>query len=204
MTTAARYLLIPLSVVLAVSLCIACNIQDTETNALLDPIKIDTGYVSGTLTGDVGKEVHIYRGIPYAAPPVGDLRWKPPQPVAPWTGIRECTAFGKSAPQAEVSIHPTDMPQSEDCLYLNVLAPARKASDKLPVMVWLHGGAYFAGSGGTLLYNSARLTRNGVVLVTANMRLGPLGLLAHPALSNESPDGVSGNYMFLDMIAALE
>jgi para-nitrobenzyl esterase len=196
-------LLLPLAA-LAAGLAISCSSKETEPNVLVDPIKIDTGYISGTIIGDTSKEVRIYRGIPYAAPPVGDLRWKPPQVASGWTGIRECTVFGKSAPQADVPIHPTDMPQSEDCLYLNVLTPARKASDKLPVMVWLHGGAYFAGSGGTLLYNSPRLTQNGVVLVTTNMRLGPLGLLAHPRLSNESPDGVSGNYMFLDMIAALE
>ncbi len=127
------------------------------------------------MIGEVGKEVHIYRGIPYAAPPIGDLRWKPPQPAAPWNGIRECTPFGKSAPQADVSIPPTDMPQSEDCLYLNVLTPARKTTDKLPVMVWLHGGAYFAGSGGTLLYNSARPTQNGMVLVTVEYALRAAG-----------------------------
>jgi para-nitrobenzyl esterase len=170
----------------------------------LDPIKIDTGYIAGTVIGSVGKEVRIYRGIPYAAPPVGDLRWKPPQPAAPWSGIRECTVFGKSAPQATVPIDLSGMPQSEDCLYLNVLTPAKKTSDNLPVMVWLHGGGYSAGSGSSLLYNFPRLPQNGVVLVTVNMRLGPMGLLAHPLLSKESPKGISGNYMFFDMIAALQ
>jgi para-nitrobenzyl esterase len=175
-------------------------------NTLANPIKIDTGYISGALIGDVGKEVRIYRGIPYAAPPVGDLRWKPPQPAAPWQGIRESTAFGKACPQSLPSGIPSAfaVPQSEDCLYLNALTPAKKASDNLPVMVWLHGGGYTMGSGTDQINNSPGLSQRGVVLVTVNMRLGPIGLLAHPLLSKESPKGVSGNYMFLDMIAALE
>ncbi len=190
--------------VLVVGLAISCSTEDTETNELVDPIKIDTGYVSGTLTGDVGKQVRIYRGIPYAAPPLGDLRWKPPQPATPWTGIRECIHFCNSCPAPAVPPDPAGVPNSEDCLYLNVLTPAKKASDSLPVMVWLHGGGYTLGSGSSELYNSARLSSNGVVLVTTNMRLGTMGLLAHPLLSKESPNGISGNYMFLDMIAALE
>jgi len=192
------------SSVLSIGLAFSCNTQEFETNAILDPIKIDTGYVSGTMIGEVGKEVRIYRGIPYAAPPVGELRWKPPQPPAPWSGIRECTDFGKSAPQPAGPIDLAFMPQSEDCLYLNVLTPAKEASDNLPVMVWLHGGGYLGGSGSDPLFNLPRLPQNGVVLVTINMRLGSLGLLAHPLLSNESPKGISGNYMFFDMIAALE
>jgi para-nitrobenzyl esterase len=196
-------LLLPLAA-LAVGLTISCSSEKPEINALVDPIKIDTGYVSGTVIGDVGKEVRIYRGIPYAAPPVGDLRWKPPQPADSWPGIRECTAFGNSSPQPMAVTDMRDMPKSEDCLYLNVLTPAKAASDNLPVMVWLHGGGYTMGSASMPPYGSPRLPQNGVVLVTANMRLGPLGLLAHPLLSQESPEGVSGNYMFFDMIAALE
>jgi para-nitrobenzyl esterase len=189
---------------LAIGLAISCKTKEPETKALADPVKIDTGYISGTIIGDVNKEVRIYRGIPYAAPPIGDLRWKPPQPAASWTGIRECTAFGKSSPQPIVPVDLSDMPQSEDCLYLNVLTPAKKASDNLPVMVWLHGGGYTMGSGSNAVYNAARLPQNGVVLVTVNMRLGTMGLLAHPLLSRESPKGISGNYHFFDMIAALE
>ncbi len=192
------------SAVLAIGLAFSCNTQDTKTNGLIDPIKIDTGYVSGTMIGEVGKEVRIYRGIPYAAPPVGDLRWKPPRPPAPWLGIRECTVFGKSAPQPTEPYDLARMPQSEDCLYLNILTPAKKATDNLPAMVWLHGGGYTMHSGSDPLYSLPRLPQNGVVLVTVNMRLGSLGLLAHPLLSNESPKGISGNYMFFDMIAALE
>jgi para-nitrobenzyl esterase len=186
---------------------------NTDANAYSDPIKIDTGYISGALIGNAGKEVHIYRGIPYAAPPVGDLRWKPPQPAASWQGIRQTTAFGKSCSQdlseyfAAIKSLPAswiDAQLSEDCLYLNVLTPAKKASDTLPVMVYLHGGGYTMGSGNEPLINGPLLPQDGVVLVSVNMRLNAIGLLAHPLLSRESPNGVSGNYMFLDMIAALK
>ena len=103
-------------------------------DTLKDPVKIDTGDISGTIIGNIGNEVHIYRGIPYAAPPVGTLRWRPPQPADSWTGIRECTTFGKSSPQSTEPVNLTGMPLSEDCLYLNVLTPARKTYEKLPVM----------------------------------------------------------------------
>ncbi len=170
-----------------------------------DPVMIDTGYISGTMVGEPDNVVHVYQGIPYAAPPVGDLRWKPPQPPAKWPGVRECITFISAAPQ---QIRPSSpvikLAQSEDCLYLNVLTPAMKASDKQPVMVWLHGGGYAAGSGGETLFNHIKLPQHGIVQVNVNMRLGVLGLLAHPLLSKESPRGVSGNYLFLDMIAALK
>jgi para-nitrobenzyl esterase len=182
----------------------------------MDMVKIDTGYVSGTTLGEPGKEVYIYRGVPYAAPPVGDLRWKPPQPPAPWVGIRECTAFSKVAPQSFSPIPGTPLvsaprpqprftiPQSEDCLYLNVLTPAKKGTERLPVMVWMHYGGFIFGSANDKLCNTPRLPQYGVVLVNINTRLGPIGLFAHRLLSQESPEGVSGNYMFLDMIAALK
>jgi para-nitrobenzyl esterase len=170
-------------------------------------VKTDTGYISGTVIGKPDKQVYIFRGIPFAAPPVGDFRWKPPQPVKPWAGIRECTVFSDQAPQY---IGPTTpqtpgvLKSSEDCLYLNVLTPVEKGGGKLPVMVWLHGGGFSLGHGNSPMSNSPGLPQNGVVLVTINMRLGAIGLLAHPLLSKESPNGVSGNYLFLDMIAALE
>jgi para-nitrobenzyl esterase len=181
----------------------------------MDAVKTDAGYVSGTILGEPGREVYVYRSIPYAAPPVGDLRWKPPQPVAPWAGIRECTAFSRIAPQSATTLPgartstPSTSPrfmalQSENCLYLNVLTPAKKDIENLPVMVWMHGGGFVFGSGNDLLYNGPRLPQHGVVLVNVNMRLGPIGLLAHPLLSRESSDGISGNYMFLDMLAALK
>ncbi len=167
-------------------------------------VKTTNGYVSGAVIGEPGKEVFIFRGIPYAAPPVGDLRWKPPQPVMPWEGIRECTQFSAISPQAKPVGVSSGFPLSEDCLYLNVITPARQQDEKLPVMVWMHGGGYAEGCGNDKIWNNYRLPRSGVVVVTLNHRLGPIGLLAHPALSKESPKGVSGNYLFLDLIASLK
>ncbi len=173
----------------------------------MNTVKLNSGYISGTVVGKPGKEVFVYRGIPYAAPPVGNLRWKPPQPVQPWEGIRECTKYSiqpaqypdRNMPEAEQK-----EPSSEDCLYLNVHTPAKDASEKLPVMVWLHGGGLRYGSGNWYIYNHSGLPQHGVVLVTVNSRLGEFGLLAHPLLTKESPHHSSGNYMFLDMIAALQ
>lgn len=173
---------------------------------LLDPLKIDTGYISGTVLGEPGdKEVHVYRGIPYAAPPVGDLRWQPPQPAESWSGIRECTVFSMAAPQLHKEGGPiANIPISEDCLYLNVYTAAKTHSAKLPVMVWMHGGGYVEDWGNNPTYTRGlALAQHGVVLVTVNMRLGAIGLLGHPLLTAEQ-GGVSGNYMFLDMIASLQ
>jgi para-nitrobenzyl esterase len=170
----------------------------------MDPIKIEGGYIAGTLIGDPDNPVHIYRGIPYAAPPVGDLRWKPPQPVIPWSGIRETTHFGKMAIQTGGPFLSMGFQESEDCLYLNIVTPAKHPNEKLPVMVWFHGGGYDNSTGTDPLFNNYRLAQNGVVTVSVNHRLGVLGLLAHPLLSGESPHGVSGNYMFLDMLESLK
>jgi para-nitrobenzyl esterase len=173
----------------------------------MNTVKLDTGYISGAVLGEYGQEVRVYRGIPYAAPPVGDLRWRPPQPPAPWPGVRECIIHSSPAAQYPDVNLPDDsqkVPSSEDCLYLNVLTPAKKDTEKLPVMVWFHGGGLRYGSGNLPLYNSPGLPRHGVVLVTVNTRLGVLGLLAHRLISEESPDHVSGNYLLLDMIASLQ
>ena len=172
----------------------------------MDKIKLDSGYISGTVVGEPGKEVYCYRGIPYAAPPVGELRWKPPQPVTPWDGIRECTRYSIQAAQyPDMNLPEEDRKEesSEDCLYLNVHTPAKDDTEQLPVMVWLHGGGLRYGNGNWSIYNSPSLPQHGVVLVTVNSRLGEMGLLAHPLLTKESPNNASGNYMFLDMIAAL-
>jgi len=170
---------------------------------LKEPLKIDSGYISGTTVGELGKEVYAYLGIPYVAPPTGDLRWKPPQPVASWSEVRDCTVPGTQAPQAP-RLLPAPVETSEDCLWLNVMTPAKNAMDKLPVIVCMHGGGYRIDSAANPTYNNFRLPQHGVVQVNVNMRLGAMGLLAHPLLSKESPHDVSGNYMLLDMRAALK
>ncbi len=167
-------------------------------------VKTTKGYVSGTVIGEPGKEVSVFRGIPYAAPPVGELRWKPPQPVESWKGIRECTRFTAMSPQVIMPNMAPDLPLSEDCLYLNVVTPATRGDEKLPVMVWMHGGGYSMGCGNDKIWNNYRLPQYGVVVVTLTHRLGPIGLLAHPWLSAESSNRVSGNYLFLDLIASLQ
>jgi para-nitrobenzyl esterase len=173
----------------------------------MEKIKLDTGVISGRATGELGQEVYSYQGIPYAAPPVGNLRWKPPQPAASWTGIRECTKYSlqpAQLPDPNITKEAQKIGSSEDCLYLNVMTPAKKATDKLPVMVWFHGGGLRYGSANWSLYNSPELARHGVVIVSVNSRLGIMGLFAHPLISKESPKGVSGNYLFQDMIASLQ
>jgi para-nitrobenzyl esterase len=174
----------------------------TQTTAL-EPVLTTRGYVAGTVIGEPDEPIRVYRGIPFAAAATGDLRWRPPQPAARWEGIRECTVLSPSAPQAIGKLQiALGIPQSEDCLTVNVLTPAQ-AGEKLPVMVWLHGGAFIHGNGNEPFFNAPRLPAKGVVLVNVNMRIGPLGLLAHPLLREESENGVGGNYMVLDMIAAL-
>jgi para-nitrobenzyl esterase len=168
-----------------------------------DTIKVEGGLISGTLADGV----RSYKGIPFAAPPVGDLRWKAPQPVVAWKGVRHCDSYGPECPQAPYpagSIYARPpAPQSEDCLYLNVWT-AGSRSDRRPVMVWIHGGALTRGSGSNPVYDGTELAKKGVVLVTINYRLGPLGYLAHPELTAESPQHASGNYGVLDQIAALK
>lgn len=165
-------------------------------------VRIESGEIVGTAEGAAG-EVRVFRGIPYAEPPVGEMRWKPPRPVKPWTKSRACTAFGAACPQPTALMTGNVGQQSEDCLYLNVWTAARRG-EKRPVMVWIHGGGFTTGSGGMSYYNGEHFARAGVVLVTINYRLGPFGFFAHPVLSKESKHGVSGNYGLLDMIAALE
>jgi len=159
-------------------------------------VKIDSGWVTGS-----GTTVRTYKGIPYAAPPVGDLRWKAPQPAKPWKGILVAKNYPNTCPQALPLAGP---PQKEDCLGLNVWTPAKSASDKLPVMVWIHGGGFAIGASSQTVYDGEPLAAQGVVLVSINYRLGIFGFLAHPQLSQESPNHVSGNYALLDMVAGLE
>jgi para-nitrobenzyl esterase len=158
-------------------------------------VKIDTGWVSGSEAG-----VRVYKGIPYAAAPTGQLRWKPPQPAKAWKGILVAKSFPANCPQAL----PLPGPQSEDCLGLNVWTPAHSAAARLPVMVWIYGGGFQIGASSQSAYDGEALAAQGVVLVSINYRLGIFGFLAHPALDQESPQGASGNYALLDMVAALQ
>jgi para-nitrobenzyl esterase len=176
----------------------------------VDSVRTEAGKVSGKGTGDAS--VKVFMGVPFAAPPVGDLRWKAPQPVVTWEGVRECVIPPASAMQAipkpffcwSKEFMAPESPLSEDCLYLNIWTPAKTDRDKLPVMVWIHGGAFTSGSGTVPLYNGEGLARKGVVFVTINYRLGIFGFFAHPLLSAESPGKVSGNYGILDQIEALK
>jgi para-nitrobenzyl esterase len=163
-----------------------------------EPVKVEEGLLQGTVEDSLA----VYRGIPYAAPPVGDLRWRAPQPPPKWQGVRTADKFGHTCPQADKRIEDLTGP-SEDCLYLNVWTPASKASDKLAVFVWIHGGGFYAGATAEPLYHGEALAKKGVVVVTIDYRLGVLGFLAYPGLSAENSKHVSGNYGMLDMIAAL-
>ena len=161
------------------------------------------GVVEGiTLEGGV----RAWRGIPFAAPPVRGLRWRPPQPPAHWNGVRKADRFADQCTQARVF---DDMVfrsagTSEDCLYLNVWAPPASATGARPVLVYFYGGGFVAGDGSEFRYDGASMARRGIVVVTVNYRLGAFGFLAHPALAAESPDGATGNYALLDQVAALK
>lgn len=182
----------------SLSPCLAESANEAE------PPKLQVAVTGGTIEGSLDPgAIRSFKDIPFAAPPIGPLRWKPPKAVVPWTGLRPARKFGASAEQARVPAGLMGVPRpfSEDCLYLNVWTPA--AANRLPVMVWIHGGAFTLGSGTMALYDGAHLAAKGVVLVTINYRLGPLGFMAHPALTAEG-GGSSGNYGIRDQIAALE
>jgi len=160
---------------------------------------------SGAITGTSESGLRIYKGVPFASPPIGELRWRPPVPIAPWTGTLKADAFAPACMQIGVSM-PGETPPaiSEDCLYLNIWTPAKNAQERLPVIVWIYGGGYINGSSSMPLYWGDRLAQKGVIVVTIAYRVGPLGFLAHPELTRESPHHTSGNYGLLDQIAALE
>jgi para-nitrobenzyl esterase len=175
-----------------VALCMATLASHAEPAAApTRPVKVTGGEVAG-LQAD---GLRTYLGIPFAAPPVGKLRWRAPQPVVPWTGVKQVRDFAPACAQTAVWLHET---KSEDCLYLNVWAPEK--AKNLPVIVWLHGGGYYGGSG---KYPAGNLARRGAVIVSMNYRLGIFGFFSHPELTAESPDKASGNQALQDQIAAL-
>ncbi len=178
----------------------ACSLHAQQTTQSVGPL---VRTASGTLRGVVKKNVASFKGIPYAAPPVGEYRWRPPQPVTPWKEVRDATKDCADCPQRAWP-GPTAT-QSEDCLFLNVWAPATATKkSKLPVMVWIHGGGFTGGSGSGPGSAGDAFAKQGVILITINYRLGRLGHFAHPALSKEHPEEFKGSYAYMDQIAALK
>ena len=159
-------------------------------------VAISTGQLRGSLTAE---GVAVFKNIPFAQPPVGELRWREPLPPKAWTGVRDATAFGPMCNQNDNK----QLPHSEDCLQLNVWAPKWPRTSRFPVMVWVHGGGNTAGSGVEALFNGEVLARHGVVVVNVNYRLGVFGFFAHPGLTKESPHHAAGNYGLADQIMAL-
>lgn len=168
------------------------------------PLRVDGGQIADTTPDAAG--IRVFKGIPFAAPPVGDLRWKPPQPPRPWDDVRAAGEWGPRCMQSNRlgEIDPLNRRMDEDCLYLNVWTPAKSAAEALPVMVWIYGGSNLNGAGSQPEYDGSHLAAKGVVLVTINYRLDVFGFLAHPELTKESGTNSSGNYGLLDQIAALK
>ena len=191
------------AVLLALAIMWGCASVQTQGPGWPEKVAVEGGMISGQASGDVWS----FKGIPYVKAPVGDLRWKSPQPVEAWDGARQTTEFGPACLQPDLGFPLKYDKQSEDCLYLNVWTAAKSAGEKRPVMVWIHGGGNVIGSANLSTpfgQDGEALARQGVVVVSMNYRLGPFGYFAHPLLSRESPQNVSGNYGLLDQIAALK
>ena len=203
----------------------AVAVTTTYVKAMVpEQVKIDSGTVAGAISGQ--PTVRVFKGIPFAAPPLGENRWKAPQPVAKWEGVRKADAFGAPCAAGPRRLpvvvaaavaqpeHPAQHRRhlrrrasrraAEDCLYLNVWTSATSPNDKRPVMVWIYGGGFTGGSGGLAWYDGENLASKGPVIVTLNYRLGSLGFFAHPELAKESGHNASGNYGMMDAIAALQ
>jgi para-nitrobenzyl esterase len=182
--------------------------DDNRAAAPFGKVKVDGGYISGIATGSI----HIFKGIPFAAPPVGELRWQAPQPVQPWNGIKRCDKFGPSPMQHEPA--PFSMwteeflipkePISEDCLYLNVWTGATSAKEKRAVIVWIYGGGFASGGSAVPIYDGEAMAKKGIVFVSINYRVGIFGFFAHPELTKGSGNNASGNYGLMDQVAALK
>ncbi|HEY1499654.1 MAG TPA: carboxylesterase family protein [Acidobacteriaceae bacterium] len=186
----------------AVFLFLLAPFLAAQGQSSIQQAKIDTGTVQGSADGGIS----AFKGMPFAAPPVGDLRWRPPQPVAKWKGIRQATQYAADCAQLPFpsDAAPLGTSTSEDCLYMNVWTPAHKASEKLPVVVWIYGGGFVNGGSSPLVYAGNHFAEGGVVFVSFNYRVGRFGFFAFPALSKEGADGELGNYAFMDQIAALQ
>ncbi len=181
---------------------VLCAVQPRGAAETAERVETASGTVEGVL--DAASGIRVFRGIPFAAPPTGEFRWRPPQPVEPWSGIRKAHAFGPGPMQdarfAALMGGSTNL--SEDCLHLNVWTPAKSADARLPVMVWIYGGAFVSGMSSLPMYDGARLAEKGAVVVSIGYRVGPFGFLAHPELSRESGKG-SGCYGIQDQVAGL-
>ncbi len=189
---------------------VSCSQKNVTKTIDVSSLPVESGLISGFYNAD--STVMIFKGVPFAAPPIGDLRWKSPAAVTPWNGVKKCDRFSASAMQNKpapymmwsMEFQAPEEPLSEDCLYLNVWTGAKNADENRPVIVWIHGGAFTGGSGSVPLYDGEEMAKKGVVFVTINYRVGIFGFFAHPELSMESPAHVSGNYGILDQIAALK
>ena len=186
-------------IILLLTPCVSQSLPRANASSARQTVRVEDGLLQGTIEDGL----RVYRGIPFAAPPVGDLRWRPPQPAPKWEGVRAADQFGRACMQTNAAIANLPAP-SEDCLYLNVWTPAKSAGEKLPVLVWIHGGGFVAGAPAERLYHGEWLSKQSVVFVSIAYRLGVFGFLAHPELSAESPHHGSGNYGILDMIAGLQ
>jgi len=203
---------IPITITIAVTLALGLGPRVAQADARADSLASDPIHIeAGTLQGVTSGDVTSFRGIPFAAPPTGALRWRAPQPVVPWSGILAADHFGSACLQVDAkAVFAAGLAQpSEDCLYLNVWRPtaapaAKGVAGLLPVMVWIYGGALLNGTASLPLYDGAQFARRGVVLVSFNYRLGRFGIFAHPALTREAADGGRiANYGLMDQIAAL-
>jgi para-nitrobenzyl esterase len=186
----------------SILLCAAALLLASAVWAASDEVKIDTGRLKGVTR----EGVISFKGVPFAAPPVGDLRWRPPQPAKAWTGIRAASEYAHDCMQKPFpgDAAPLGTPPAEDCLYANVWVPEKPTSRKLPVMVWIYGGGFVNGGSSPAVYDGSQFAKRDVVFVSFNYRLGRFGFFAHPALTKENPSGPLGNYGYMDQIAALK